>query len=144
MLITEPKQANYLQPCKHYSAMGMKTSPFALLTDSKILELQKTSMGCSVQWTEFQDNQPFSTTYCMKSLRGLRPLLISMRGAIKLQSANTLHKWSMCKAAAATLRLTVTHNMAASQNYSTKNSSPLLRDYMKTICIIDYLKPTRN
>lgn len=66
MWITDPKQANYLQPCKHSSGVGMKTSPFLLLTNSKILESQNTSVGRSVQWTWFQDNLLFSTTQCMK------------------------------------------------------------------------------
>lgn len=55
--------------------------------------------------------------------------LISMRGAVvKLHSANMLHKWSMCKAAAAKLCLTVMHNnMAASQNYLTKKIESFIK-----------------
>lgn len=155
MWITDPKQANYLQPCKHSSVVGMKTSPFLLLTNNKILESQNMSMCWSVQWTRFQDKLLFSTTYCMnleQLLHGLCALVISMRGAVvKLHSANTLYKWFMCKAAAVTLCLTVMHqNMAASQNYLTKKFSKrefkikslLSIDYMNLICMIDYPNPT--
>lgn len=101
MLIAGANKANYLQPCKHYSAMGIKTPPFVLPTDSKILESQKKKVW-AVQFSDLSCRTIRS--FQQESLHRGRPLLISMRGAVvKLHSAKVLHKRSMCKAAAATV-----------------------------------------